>query len=125
MGFVEGWGGELWAGRTWRGCHRRSSKRVLRSIAEHRRELRDDMLAAEVTCGAMATTSTIAPKTSGFFIELVTAGHQSGCANPSEEPDWALSMAMTAAAMSLRCYNSGGFGVCNGVLVLVTAAAAS
>ena len=70
-------------------------------------------------------TSTIAPKTSEFFIEPVTAGHQSGRANPFEGADWALSMAMTAAAMALRRYNSGGFGVGDGVSVLVTAAAAS
>ena len=89
---------------------------------EHCRELWDNMLAAEVACGAMATTSTIAPKTSEFFIEPVTAGHQSGRADPSEGADSALSMAMTAAAMALRRYNSGGFGVGSGVLVLVAAA---
>ena len=59
------------------------------------------------------------PKTSEFFSE---AGHRSGRADPSEGADWGLSMTMTAAAMALRRYNIGGFGVGDGVSVLVAAA---
>ena len=54
MGFVEGWGGGALG---WKDVARLTWLRKRAGIAERRRELRDDMLAAEVTCGAMAMTS--------------------------------------------------------------------